>query len=249
MSTAFYVPSGLPTTCPPTKVTTVKRTKHVKKRKGSAPVQTLPSGYAFVPPATPLTYPQSYHLIDAGPKAMNIKKVSVPVVGLPEGYVFVPPPVPLTYPESYHLVDAGPMNEAPRLKRKRTAQSVGDGGQRGHSMGVGLRTGPIVGDPDFFYEVMDVHGGESSTQSLPLSPLVGRRGDMHGGEVGSLVEFASPFPLVGRCSIFYRDSEFDSLSPQEAGAGGRLLGGGFATLVHPCRGPPGLRPSGRLIAR
>ncbi|KAF8213568.1 hypothetical protein K438DRAFT_1750809 [Mycena galopus ATCC 62051] len=36
---------------------------------------------------------------------------------------------------------------------------------------------------------------------------------------------------------------------QEARVCRRLPGGGFATLVHPCRGPPGLRPSGRPIAR
>ncbi|KAJ7202468.1 hypothetical protein B0H12DRAFT_1162689 [Mycena haematopus] len=109
------------TTCPlPTKATTVKRSKHVKKRNAA---QKLPAGYAFVPPPVPLTYPKSYHLIDAGP--MNVKKrtvtAPVAVAGLPAGYAFTPPSVPLTYPQSYHLIDAGPMNEAPKLKRKRTA--------------------------------------------------------------------------------------------------------------------------------
>ncbi|KAJ7202462.1 hypothetical protein B0H12DRAFT_1162667 [Mycena haematopus] len=84
------------TTCPlPTKATTVKRSKHVKKRNAA---QKLPAGYAFVPPSVPLTYPKSYHLIDAGP--MNVKKrtvtAPVAVTGLPAGY-------------------------APKLKRKRTA--------------------------------------------------------------------------------------------------------------------------------
>ncbi|KAJ7255041.1 hypothetical protein B0H12DRAFT_538748 [Mycena haematopus] len=109
------------TTCPlPTKATTVKRSKHVKKRNAA---QRLPAGYAFVPPPVPLTYPKSYHLIDAGP--MNVKKrmVSAPVTvaGLPAGYAFTPPSVPLTYPEGYHFIDAGPMNEVPKPKRKRTA--------------------------------------------------------------------------------------------------------------------------------
>ncbi|KAJ6508942.1 hypothetical protein C8R45DRAFT_922571 [Mycena sanguinolenta] len=193
MSTVFYVHSGLPTTCPPTKVTTVKRTKHVKKRK------VLPFDRR-------------------GTQGYEYQEGVVPVPGLPEGYVFVPPPVPLTYPESYHLVDAGPMNEAPKIKRKRTVfggitnvservtvlldavgtwtaiMGSGDGGgiRLAFNDFFSYSRANCLSDLDFFYEMMDVYGGEA----------------------GSLVEFAS-FPLVGRYSIFSGDP--DSLSPQEAG--------------------------------